>query len=167
MHNKQYHRTQEPFGYSRPEQLPVNAPKWIAASLAIIRAKLKQCRLNPVGCDSVVAGKPGAKSVPKKSAFERIISSNLGEYPGEYVHMHGGKPTPTTENRVTSLLSRFAKADKNMKTQEPTASFMKMQELLRTYSLSSMDDSVFPFSNNKVFGLSVDKMRHAFRNVRE
>ena len=77
---------------------------------------------------------------------------------------HEGKVEATVENRVTNLLEKFKEADERMKHghKKKKETFKAMQKVLREHAVLSSNDSVFPFSETKTFGLDVNKMQDAF-----
>ena len=115
---KQYYTKKHSFGYSVKDELPKNAKQWIEVCLQTIRAKIKKCLIRPTDISCIRLGKPGLTNthththtrdrshmhslihtgtpVPVKSAYKRIVSPNLGEYPYEYVDLN-------IDRRVTTL----------------------------------------------------------------
>ena len=142
-------------GYSVLGQLPKIAPSWIDMATSVIRSQVKLCILSPVGDEQVRLGKPGTRLDVEKSSYERVVSPTLGEYPIEYTHNYNARRTSI---RLKTLLTKMKKyhTDKVKVYTKPG-----LCDLLHTYTRMSKADTVFPFADNSVFGLSVESMHEA------
>lgn len=163
LHNACYHRSGRVFGYSVSDKLPVNASKYVDVCLDILRANIKKCMRNRVTADAIEKGKPGTKALSEKSKslYKRVVSKNLGEYPKAYVDT-------CVTTRIDSLLRALFVADSKMRKYDHpdnAKGFASMHAKLHDYCTLSEGDTVFPFANESVFGLSVSKMQSVFKSI--
>lgn len=98
-------------------------------------------------------------ATPKKSSFIRVVSTNLGEYPYEYVERD-------VDKNVDSMLTSFRHSEVQfMRISKPSKAFIRMQNKLLEYSKESKSGTLFPFSQQKAYGLSIESMQEAFAKL--
>ena len=104
-------------------------------------------------------GKPGSGDEPDDSLFRRVISPNLGEYPYSYV-------STRTSKCIKSLIKCLYGGRVTMdKYPVKAKGFDDMKTHLIKYCSNSAGDTVFPFANKHVFGLSVASMKQASNSL--
>ena len=107
------------------------------------------------GDDQVKLGKPGTRKEVQKSAYERVVSPTLGEYPIEYTHTYNAM---CIRKRLVTLLGKMNKYHAQKVKVYTKADLC---EVLHKYTRQSKADTIFPFAEDNVFGLSIPSMRDA------
>ena len=161
---RMYHKNPREAGYIVKDKLPVNANKYIRVCLNILRAKLKKCMREPICNIKVLPGKPGTP-IPKKSAYKRVSSPNLGEYPHEYTNTR-------TKTRIQSLLCALKAGEDTMRKYKfKGLGFRSMHEKLVQYcnkkGSMGLGDRSYPFANKKIYGLSVEILQSLMKDMNE
>ena len=127
--------------------------------------------LTQVTMRNVIKGKPGSKTVDK-SKFKRVVSDTLGEYPFQFCNryvlylldQHTNHLYMHTHSRMKTNIKRLLQAlkvgDDSMRAYKDKAKgFITMKKVLLEYCSESKCDTVFPFSNADVYGVSVNDMK--------